>query len=239
MKPNGFVAAASTTSQTSIDIRSQSCASSLTSAMLTERKMFSSSFVSSAASGVDTSTTVSIARAVDVGRALRALGRDPAEHLRRRLRRPVLAARIDALRRHREMEVRRPPSARALLEDRLQHLARRSRPRRRLEHDDLALAQHLGDPARRRLDDREVRLALAGERRRQRDQDRLGVLQLGVVGRGADQAVLDERLAAARSRRPRCGSRRGSAPSTTGSTTSTSSTRQPASAKVVDSGRPT
>ena len=62
MKPNGFVAAALTTSQTSISIRSQSCASSLTSAMLTERKMFSSSFVSSAASGVETSTIVSIAR---------------------------------------------------------------------------------------------------------------------------------------------------------------------------------
>ena len=59
MNPNGFVAAASTTSQTSIPIRSQSCASSLTSAMFTERKMFSSSFVSSAASGEDTGWTVS------------------------------------------------------------------------------------------------------------------------------------------------------------------------------------
>ena len=62
MKPNGFVAAASTTSQTSIPIRSQSCASSLTSAMLTERKMFSSSFVSSADSGEETRWTVSTAR---------------------------------------------------------------------------------------------------------------------------------------------------------------------------------
>ncbi len=35
--PNGLVAAASTTSQTSISMRSQSWASSLTSAMLTER----------------------------------------------------------------------------------------------------------------------------------------------------------------------------------------------------------
>ena len=35
--PNGFVAAASTTSQMSIPMRSQSCASSLTSAMLTDR----------------------------------------------------------------------------------------------------------------------------------------------------------------------------------------------------------
>ena len=61
MKPNGFVAAASTTSQKSIFIRSQSCASSLTSAMLTERKMFSSSLVSSAASGDVTRCTVSTA----------------------------------------------------------------------------------------------------------------------------------------------------------------------------------
>ena len=61
MNPNGFVAAASITSQTSIFIRPQSRASSLTSAMLTERKMFSSSFVSSAASGEDTRTTSSTA----------------------------------------------------------------------------------------------------------------------------------------------------------------------------------
>ena len=62
MKPKGLVAAAPITSQTSMLIRSQSCASSLTRAMLTERKMFSSSFVSSAASGDDTGWTVSIAR---------------------------------------------------------------------------------------------------------------------------------------------------------------------------------
>jgi hypothetical protein len=56
MKPNGFVEAASITSQMSMSIRSVSWASSLTSAMLTERKMFSSSFESSAASGVETVT---------------------------------------------------------------------------------------------------------------------------------------------------------------------------------------
>ena len=59
MNPNGFVAAASTTSQTLIPIRSQSCASSLTRAMFTERKMFSSSLLSSAISGEETSTTSS------------------------------------------------------------------------------------------------------------------------------------------------------------------------------------
>src|SRR3990172_9728804 len=61
MKPNGFVAAASMTSHTSMFMRSQSCASSLTSAMLTDRKMFSRSFVSSAASGDETGWTTSIA----------------------------------------------------------------------------------------------------------------------------------------------------------------------------------
>ena len=59
MNPYGLVAAASTTSQTSMPIRSQSTASSLTRAMFTERKMFSSSFVISAASGVATTTTSS------------------------------------------------------------------------------------------------------------------------------------------------------------------------------------
>ena len=48
------MAAASTTSQMSMPIRSARIASSLTRAMLTERKMFSSSLVISAASGVDT-----------------------------------------------------------------------------------------------------------------------------------------------------------------------------------------
>ena len=61
MKPNGFVAAASATSQTSMPMRSQSIAISFISAMLTERKMFSSSFASSAASGAETGTSVSTA----------------------------------------------------------------------------------------------------------------------------------------------------------------------------------
>src|SRR5438874_13594056 len=38
MNPNGFVPAASSTSQTSISMRSQSCASSLTSAMRSEER---------------------------------------------------------------------------------------------------------------------------------------------------------------------------------------------------------
>ena len=61
MNPNGFVAAASATSQTSTPMRSQSIAISFMSAMLTERKMFSSSFASSAVSGAETGTSVSTA----------------------------------------------------------------------------------------------------------------------------------------------------------------------------------
>ena len=59
MNPKGLVAAASITSQTSMPSRSQSWASSLTKAMLTERKTFSSSFESSAASRVESTTTSS------------------------------------------------------------------------------------------------------------------------------------------------------------------------------------
>jgi hypothetical protein len=57
-----LVAAASTTSQMSTPMRSASIASSLTSAMLTERKMFSSNLAISAASGPDTRTISSHTR---------------------------------------------------------------------------------------------------------------------------------------------------------------------------------
>jgi hypothetical protein len=56
MNPYGLVEDASMTSQMSIPIRSVSIASSFTSAMFTERKMFSNSFDSSAASGLETRT---------------------------------------------------------------------------------------------------------------------------------------------------------------------------------------
>ena len=65
MKPNGLVAAASMTSQMSMPIRSASRASSLTSAMLTERKMFSSSFAISAISSVETRDDLLADEAVD------------------------------------------------------------------------------------------------------------------------------------------------------------------------------
>ena len=61
MNPNGFVFAASTTSQTSMPIRSHISASSLTRPMLTARNVFSSSLTISATRVELTGTTVSIA----------------------------------------------------------------------------------------------------------------------------------------------------------------------------------
>ena len=122
MKPYGFVAAASTTSQTSMPMRSQSTASSLTSAMLTERKMFSSSFVSSAASGVVTSTTS--LQTVRVDGASQALRREAADHLGRRAQGVVGTTGIDALRREGGVEVTAAGEPR-LLEQRHEALAQR------------------------------------------------------------------------------------------------------------------
>ena len=194
MKPNGFVAAASMTSQTSMSIRSQSCASSLTSAMLTERKMFSRSFVSSAASGDETGWTVSIAARVERGGGGGRALVDPADDLRHGLRRPVLATRVDALGREGEVEVRAGRQAAAPLEDRLHLLARRTRVRRRLEDDEVALAKAGRDLLGGGDEDAQVRLALPRERCRERDEDRVGLAQLVVVGRRRDESGVDERL---------------------------------------------
>jgi hypothetical protein len=59
MKPNGFVAAASITPQTSSPSLSQVNAISLASAMFTMRNVFSYTFTSSAASALSTGTSVS------------------------------------------------------------------------------------------------------------------------------------------------------------------------------------
>ena len=59
MKPNGFVAAASITSQMLTPSLSQTIAISFTRPMFTERNVFSSSFTSSAVSVVETGTIVS------------------------------------------------------------------------------------------------------------------------------------------------------------------------------------
>ena len=58
----------------------------------------------------------------------------------------------------------------------------------------MALAQPLRDLLGGAVHDREVRLALLRERCRQRDQDRVGVAQLVVVGRRAQPVVVHEPL---------------------------------------------
>src|SRR5262249_7670437 len=80
----------------------------------------------------------------------------------------------------------------ALLEDRQEPLTRRTRVRRRLEHDEVALAEPGRDPLRRLEDDRQVRLALVGERRREGDQERVGLAPRVVVAGGGEAPGVDQ-----------------------------------------------
>ena len=156
--------------------------------------MFSSSFVSSAASGDETGCTVSIAVRVEGGgRRGRALV-DPADDLRHALRRPVLATGVDALGGEGEVEVRAGLEAAPSLEDGLHLLPRRPRVRGRLEDDEMPGSQTRRDLLGGGDEDPQVRLALPRERRRERDEDRVGLAQLVVVGRRGDEPGLDERL---------------------------------------------
>jgi len=124
------------TSHTSIPMRSASIASSLTSAMFTERKMFSSSLVSSAAAGrAHPDDRVADAR-VQRLRTVTARLRQPADHLRRGTRREVGPARVHALGRERDVKAA-PRSHAGLLEDRNKPLACRAGVRRGLQHDEL------------------------------------------------------------------------------------------------------
>ena len=66
MKPNGFVDAAAITSQTDRPRRRHMIANSLTSAMLTDRNVFSKSLTISAVSGPETGTTWRVTRPYSV-----------------------------------------------------------------------------------------------------------------------------------------------------------------------------
>ena len=98
MYPKGFVAAASITSHTSTPSRSQIIAISLTRPMLIMRKVFSSSFASSALSGERDLDDVVDEQLVDASAELRALRSDAAEHFGRVARVPLRVPRIHALR---------------------------------------------------------------------------------------------------------------------------------------------
>ena len=204
--------------------------------MLTERKMFSSSFDSSATSGVETGTSVVADAAVDGGRALGAARREAADDLRRGADRVVGAARIDALGREREREVLARPQA-GLLEQRHEVLARGAREGRRLEHDHLVAPDDVRQRPRGGQQRPEVGLAVAGERRGDADEDRLRLVQLDRAG--GEVARAEHRLQALVRRCPRSASGPLDSAATRAWSTSTPMTCSPASAKETASGRPT
>ena len=149
MNPNGFVAAALMTSQTSRPIRSHSSASWFTNAMLTLRKTFSRSFASSAASGDDSSTTWSLmlrsraaARFVACGVVAPTRRGTPFEAL-------AGIAGVHPLGREGEVEVDTGLEP-APLDDLAKRAGRRARERRRLEHDQLARRGRARRSSRRR-----------------------------------------------------------------------------------------
>src|SRR5581483_6784749 len=120
------------------------------------------------------------------------LGVEPSDDLRRRLRRPVRPARIDALRREGEMEVGAGLQPAARLEQRLQHLAGRARIGGRLEDDEMALRQMRRDVAGGALDVAQVRLALGREWRGNRDDDGGAVADDAEIGRRRYEPGVDE-----------------------------------------------
>src|SRR5207248_1660415 len=99
-------------------------------------------------------------------RALGARGRQPADDLRRVAQRVVGAPGIDALGREGDVEVLTRAQPGALLEDRHELLARRAWVRRGLEHDELALLEHLAQAAGGVLERRQARLAVLRKRGR-------------------------------------------------------------------------
>ena len=200
--------------------------------------MFSSSFVSSAASGVETSCTVSSAARYTSAAAVVLSGVIP----------PTTFGVVFVVQSSRPGSTRSGDIARwkstsglqprALLEDRLEDLACRAGPGGRLEHDDLTALQDRCEALRGALDVREVGLPLARRGRRQRDQDGVRLLHLLVVRARDDEPLVDERL-----RRSDVTSSMWLVPPFSASTmrgcTSMTSTRRPASANVTASGRPT
>jgi len=104
----------------------------------------------------------------------------------------VAKAGILALRREGEEEVA-PAGQAGGLEDRLEHLGGGAGIGGRFEHDQLARAQPRGDRAGGGLDIGQVGLAVAGERGRHADQERVGLGQAGEVGGGGQPSLRHRR----------------------------------------------
>ena len=138
--------------------------------MLTERKMFSSSLVISATSGLETRTTCSQTADVELGRTLRALAAviPPTTFGVLRIVKSVRPG-IDALGRERDVQPVADLQA-AAFEKRHEPLAGRARIGRRLQHDKLIALDDVAQGARGADQRLEVRLAIG--RQRSRDADR-------------------------------------------------------------------
>ena len=177
VKPNGLVAAASMTSQMSIPMRSAS-----------DRHLVDQRDVDGAEDvleqlrelgdlgGGDRHDVVADAP-VELDGAVGARRREAADDLRRVAQRVVGAAGVDALGREGEVEVLAGAQA-GLLEQRNEVFPRRAGEGRRLEHDELTLRDHAGQRARGVQQRAEVGLAVARQRGRDADEDRLRLVQL-------------------------------------------------------------
>ena len=199
--------------------------------------MFSSSLASSAASGEETGTTGRRRSSTAPRARSRHAGVEAADHLGRRPHGEVGAAGVDPLGRHSQVEV--PPGAspsRSSIGCSTSawcpgRWSTRAPPAGR----GAGRADRLGGAD----DDRDVRLAVLGQRRGHADQDRLGVRDRRVVRRWQRSSPPGR---AAPARRPATSStcvRPAASSATRAASTSTQVTRQPASAKATASGSPT
>ena len=149
--------------------------------------------------------------AVQLGGALGALRGEPADHLGRGAQRVVGAPGIDALGGEGEVEVLARPRRPGASSSGTQLLARGARIGGRLEHDQLAALDDVGQRARGVEQRPQVGLAVRRQRRRDADEHRVGLGQRRVVAswrsmrrqHGAQtlgRDVLDVGLAGLRSR---------------------------------------
>ena len=238
MNPNGFVAAALMTSQTSRPIRSHSSASWFTNAMLMLRKTFSRSFASSAASGDDSSTTWSLM--LRSSAAARVVACGVVAPTRRGTPFEALAGSPGFTRSGANARSKSTPAFSPLRSTTsAKRTGRRPGERRRLEHDQLARADVAADRLGGGQDRREVRVLGGGDRRRDAHEDRVR------LGRSSSRPATTTRMprsSAAPSRSSETssiGEVRARSSAMRPGEASMPSTSSPASEKAMASGRPT